>query len=103
LINLIQIFTGRTSTQTNTICSLFDPYIGADAAFVQVTPLLGTQPPLVVMPVGKTGSGMEAWRFLPESTSATPFYQSQTFEGTPVRSFFWDKSDAERPLPGLYE
>ncbi|KAJ7241146.1 hypothetical protein C8J57DRAFT_1085378 [Mycena rebaudengoi] len=75
------IFTGRTSTQTNMICSLFDPYIGADAAFVQVTPLLGTQPPLVVMPVGKTGSGMEAWRFLPESTSATPFYQSQTFEG----------------------
>ncbi|KAF7345711.1 hypothetical protein MVEN_01591100 [Mycena venus] len=75
------IFTGRTSTQTNTICSLFDPYIGADAAFVQVTPLLGTQPPLVVIPVNKTGSGMEAWRFLPESTSATPFYQSQTFEG----------------------
>ncbi|KAF8206779.1 hypothetical protein K438DRAFT_1577098 [Mycena galopus ATCC 62051] len=73
------IFTGRTSTQTNTICSLFDPYIGQDAGFVQVTPLLGTQPPLVVTPVGK--SPMEAWRFLPESTSATPFYQSQTFEG----------------------
>ncbi|KAJ7669620.1 hypothetical protein B0H14DRAFT_3178725, partial [Mycena olivaceomarginata] len=29
------IFTGLTSTQTNTICSLSDPYIGADAAFVQ--------------------------------------------------------------------
>ncbi|KAJ7867208.1 hypothetical protein B0H14DRAFT_3590349 [Mycena olivaceomarginata] len=73
------IFTGRTSTQTNNLCSLFDPYIGQDAGFVQVTPLLGTLPPLVVMPVGK--SPMEAWRFLPESTSTTPFYQSQTFEG----------------------
>ncbi|KAJ7361006.1 hypothetical protein DFH08DRAFT_842837 [Mycena albidolilacea] len=73
------IFTGRTAAQTNTICSLFDPYIGQDAGFVQVTPLLGTLPPLVVMPVGK--SPLEGWRFLPESTSATPFYQSQTFEG----------------------
>ncbi|KAJ6506867.1 hypothetical protein C8R45DRAFT_894337 [Mycena sanguinolenta] len=72
------IFTGRTSTQTNEICSLFDPYIGQDAGFVQVTPLLGTLPPLVVTPVGK--SPMEAWRFLPESTTLTPFYQSQTFE-----------------------
>jgi hypothetical protein len=73
------IFTGRTAAQTNTLCSLFDPYIGQDAGFVQVTPLLGTLPPLVVMPVGK--SPLEGWRFLPESTSATPFYQSQTFEG----------------------
>ncbi|KAF7329825.1 hypothetical protein MKEN_00245900 [Mycena kentingensis (nom. inval.)] len=73
------IFTGRSAAQTNTICSLFDPYIGNDAGFVQVTPLLGTLPPLVVTPVGK--SPLEGWRFLPESTSASPFYQSQTFEG----------------------
>ncbi|KAJ7053973.1 hypothetical protein C8F01DRAFT_1165532 [Mycena amicta] len=73
------IFTGRTAAQTNTICSLFDPYIGQDAGFVQVTPLLGTLPPLVVTPVGQ--SPLEGWRFLPESTAATPFYQSQTFEG----------------------
>ncbi|KAF7329849.1 hypothetical protein MKEN_00248300 [Mycena kentingensis (nom. inval.)] len=76
------IFTGRSATQTNTICSLFDPYIGNDAGFVQVTPLLGTLPPLVVTPVGK--SPLEGWRFLPESTSASPFYQSQTFEGGPA-------------------
>lgn len=44
-----------------------------------MTPLLGTLPPLVVLPVGQ--SPLEGWRFLPESTSATPFYQSQTFEG----------------------
>ncbi|KAF9011201.1 hypothetical protein BDQ17DRAFT_1345705 [Cyathus striatus] len=73
------IFTDRTAAQTNELCSLFDPYIGQDAGYVQVTPLLGTKPPLVVLPVGK--SPLEGWRFLPESTSASPFYQSQTFEG----------------------
>lgn len=73
-----QIFTGRTAAQTNELCSLFDPYIGQDAGYVQVTPLLGTLPPLTVIPVGK--SPLEGWRFLPESTSAAPYYQSQTFE-----------------------
>ncbi|KAJ3877368.1 hypothetical protein F5051DRAFT_408742 [Lentinula edodes] len=78
------IFTDRTAAQTNTLCSLFDPYIGQDAGYVQVTPLLGTLPPLVVLPVGQ--SPLEGWRFLPESTVLTPFYQSQTFEGL----YEWD-------------
>ncbi|KAF5385354.1 hypothetical protein D9615_001063 [Tricholomella constricta] len=73
------IFTGRTAAQTNEGCSLFDPYPGQDAGYVQVTPLLGTLRPLVVLPVGK--SPLEGWRFLTESTSSAPFYQSQTFEG----------------------
>ncbi|KAF8807874.1 hypothetical protein BYT27DRAFT_7098273 [Phlegmacium glaucopus] len=73
------IFTNRTAAETNQLCSLFDPYVGQDAGYVQVTPLLGTLPPLVVLPVGK--SPLEGWRFLPESTTAPPFYQSQTFEG----------------------
>ncbi|KAA1478083.1 hypothetical protein DENSPDRAFT_657361 [Dentipellis sp. KUC8613] len=73
------IFTNRTAAQTNEECSLFDPYIGQDAGYVQVTPLLGTLPPLVVVPVGK--SPLEGWRFLPESTSTFLAYQSQTFEG----------------------
>lgn len=50
----------------------------------QVTPLLGTLPPLVVLPVG--ASPLEGWRFLPEATILTPFYQSQTFEGL----YEWD-------------
>ncbi|RDB29286.1 hypothetical protein Hypma_016101 [Hypsizygus marmoreus] len=73
------IFTDRTAAQTNEMCSVFDPYIGQDAGYVQVTPLLGTLRPLVVLPVGQ--SPLEGWRFLTESTSAAPFYQSQTFEG----------------------
>jgi hypothetical protein len=46
---------------------------------VQVTPLLGTLPPLLVLPVGR--SPLEGWRFLPEPTTGAPSYQSQTFEG----------------------
>lgn len=46
---------------------------------MQVTPLLGTLPPLVVTPVGK--SPLEGWRFILEDTANAPFYQSQTFEG----------------------
>ncbi|THU89382.1 hypothetical protein K435DRAFT_761236 [Dendrothele bispora CBS 962.96] len=73
------IFTGRSAADTNELCSLFDPYIGQDAGFVQVTPLLGTLPPLVVLPSAK--SPLEGWRFLPESGAGTLGYQSQTFEG----------------------
>ncbi|KZV68436.1 hypothetical protein PENSPDRAFT_582365 [Peniophora sp. CONT] len=79
------IFTGRTAAQTNERCSLFDPYIGQDAGFVQVTPLLGTLPPLVVTPVGS--SPLEGWRFLPENTGTALGYQSQTFEGLYEWSF----------------
>ncbi|KAI0777439.1 hypothetical protein BD413DRAFT_467660 [Trametes elegans] len=73
------IFTGRTAAETNELCSLFDPYIGQDAGYVQVTPLLGTLPPLLVLPV--ENSPLEGWRFLPEDTSNPLSYQSQTFEG----------------------
>ena len=44
-----------------------------------MTPLLGTLPPLLVLPVGK--SPLEGWRFLPENESQPLGYQSQTFEG----------------------
>lgn len=80
-LTVSQIFTDRTAAQTNTLCSVYDPYIGNDGGFVQVTPLLGTLPPLVVVPVGK--SPLEGWRFLTESnTGSAPYYQSQTFEGS---------------------
>ncbi|THH32821.1 hypothetical protein EUX98_g1312 [Antrodiella citrinella] len=73
------IFTDRTAAEVNELCSLFDPYIGQDAGYVQVTPLLGTLPPLLVTPA--PDSPLEGWRFIPEDTTADPFYQSQTFEG----------------------
>jgi hypothetical protein len=67
------------------LCSLFDPYIGQDAGYVQVTPLLGTLPPLVVTPVGT--SPLEGWRFLPENTGTVLAYQGQTFEALYEWSF----------------
>ncbi|KAF7783960.1 hypothetical protein Agabi119p4_125 [Agaricus bisporus var. burnettii] len=94
------IFTDRTGADTNEKCSVFDPYIGQDAGFVQVTPLLGTLPPLVVVPVGK--SPLEGWRFLPESPSGAPFYQSQTFEGLYEWQFHtlaWAQNEWSRVTP----
>ncbi|KAK0450413.1 uncharacterized protein EV420DRAFT_753485 [Desarmillaria tabescens] len=74
------IFTGRTVDATNNNCSLIDPYIGQDAGFVQVTPLLGTLRPLVLIPAAS--SPFEGWHFLPEVYSDSSYdYQSQTFEG----------------------
>lgn len=35
MLFFFQIFTGRTAAETNEKCSLFDPYIGADAGYVQ--------------------------------------------------------------------
>ena len=46
---------------------------------MQVTPLQGTGPALVV--TGLNGTNFEAWRFLPENTGTSLAYQSQTFEG----------------------
>ncbi|KEP45918.1 putative glycoside hydrolase family 43 protein [Rhizoctonia solani 123E] len=83
-ITFNSIFTDRTAPDTNTKCSLIDPYIGLDAGFVRVTPLSGTGPVLLVTPSGTSKSGLEAWRFLTEpsdSINNAPYYQSQTFEG----------------------
>ncbi|KAG8761979.1 hypothetical protein FRC11_011802 [Ceratobasidium sp. 423] len=65
------IFTDRVAADTNTKCSLIDPYIGADAGFVRVTPLSGTGPVLLVTPSGTSKTGLEAWRFLTEPSDST--------------------------------
>ncbi|KAF8594482.1 hypothetical protein BDV93DRAFT_458910 [Ceratobasidium sp. AG-I] len=78
------IFTDRTAPDTNTNCSLADPYVGLDAGYVQVVPLSGTGPALLVVPASTSKTGLEAWRFLTETADSSgnaPYYQSQTFEG----------------------
>ncbi|QRV97243.1 glycoside hydrolase family 43 protein [Ceratobasidium sp. AG-Ba] len=84
-ITFNSIFTDRTAADTNTNCSLADPYIGLDAGFVRVVPLSGTGPVLLVVPgAGTNKTGFEAWRFLTENSDSMddpPYYQSQTFEG----------------------
>lgn len=44
----------RTLEQAHGVCSFYDPYIGEDAGYLQVTRLNGHGPALVVVPDGKT-------------------------------------------------
>jgi hypothetical protein len=44
----------RSLEQAHAICSFFDPYIGQDAGYLQVTRLNGHGPALLVIPEGKT-------------------------------------------------
>ncbi len=68
------IITRRSLEQAHQTCSFFDPYIGQDAGYLQVTRLSGDGPALVVVPEGKTP--FEAYQLLSE-----PMRPTQTFEG----------------------
>jgi hypothetical protein len=68
------IITGRNLEQAHEICSFFDPYIGLDAGFLQVTRLSGKGPALVVVPHGRTP--FEGWNPMRDGTRRT-----QTSEG----------------------
>ncbi len=72
------IITGRNLKEAHEKCSFFDPYIGQDAGYLQVTRLSGLGPALVVVPEGQTP--FEAYQLLNEPTRP-----NQTFEG----AFAW--------------
>ncbi|PWT95513.1 MAG: hypothetical protein C5B55_01190 [Blastocatellia bacterium] len=72
------ILTGRNLREAHEKCSFFDPYIGDDAGYLQVTRLNGKGPALVVVPEGETP--FEGYQPLSEPTRS-----SQTFEG----AFAW--------------
>ncbi len=69
------IISQRSLEEAHEMCSFFDPYIGRDAGYLQVTRLSGRGPALVVVPEGRTP--FEAFRPLNE-----PMRPRQTFEGT---------------------
>jgi hypothetical protein len=81
------ILTRRSLEQAHAACSFFDPYIGADAGYLQVTRLSGHGPVLVVVPEGRTP--FEAYNpIINVATSDTgrsvffdPMRPSTTFEG----------------------
>jgi hypothetical protein len=86
------IMNGRTLDQAYKFCSFYDPYIGEDAGYVQVSQLSGTGPVLLVVPDGHTP--FEAWKpILDHRNRATgeglldndPTPRGTTFEG----SFDW--------------
>ncbi|KAG4427723.1 hypothetical protein IFR05_016795 [Cadophora sp. M221] len=78
-IEFNSIFSTRSPEATLAKCSIQDPNIGLNAGYVQVTPLSGTGPALVVTPLNNTS--FEAWRFLSEAENTRLGYHSQTFEG----------------------
>jgi hypothetical protein len=81
------VLNDRSLEQAHAICSFYDPYIGEDAGYLQVTRLNGHGPALLVIPDGKTP--FEAynpildrkgrWDFQPIFTDPTP--RGITFEG----------------------
>lgn len=89
------IITRRSLEQAHEICSFFDPYIGQDAGYLQVTRLNGSGPALVVVPEVRTP--FEAYRPLEE-----PMRPRQTFEGTfewMVHSLAYAKNEWENADP----
>ena len=77
--NMIQNFTtnrARTLPEAHEVCSFFDPYVGLDAGYLQVTRLSGAGPALVVVPEPGTRTPFEAFRPLNDASR-----RGQTFEG----------------------
>lgn len=72
------IITDRSLKQAHEICSFFDPYVGQDGGYLQVTRLNGQGPALIVVPEKNTP--FEAYQPLAEPTRP-----NQTFEG----AFAW--------------
>lgn len=86
------ILSGRTLEQAYGKCSFYDPYIGEDAGYVQVVPLKGTGPVLLVLP--DAGTPLEGWKPILDHRSPEtglglpgndPTPRGTTFEG----SFDW--------------
>src|SRR5215470_11463191 len=48
------VLNDRSLEQAHAVCSFYDPYIGEDAGYLQVTRLSGHGPALLVLPEGKT-------------------------------------------------
>ena len=81
------VLNDRSLEQAHAICSFYDPYIGEDAGYLQVTRLNGHGPALLVIPDGKTSfeaynpilDHEGAWGAKPVFTDPTP--RGITFEG----------------------
>jgi len=81
------VLNDRSLEQAHAICSFYDPYIGEDAGYLQVTRLNGHGPALLVIPEGKTPfeaynpilDRQGPWGAKPVFTDPTP--RGITFEG----------------------
>lgn len=76
------IITGRNLDQAHEICSFFDPYIGEDAGYLQVTRLNGHGPVLLIVPDGKTP--FEAYNPILNPTRPKPSANAASGQDTPA-------------------
>ena len=84
------ILNNRSLEQAHAKCVFYDPYIGEDAGYLQVTPLSGEGPALVVVPDGKTP--FEAYN---------PILGERRSETTPV--IFHDPTPRGVTFEGFYD
>jgi hypothetical protein len=81
------VLNNRSLEEAHAKCSFYDPYIGSDAGYLQVTRLNGHGPALIVVPEGKTPfeaynpilDHKNSWGTAPVFTDPTP--RGITFEG----------------------
>ena len=81
------VLNDRSLEQAHAKCSFYDPYMGEDAGYLQVTRLSGLGPALLVVPDGKTPfeaynpilDKADSWGAKPVFTDPTP--RGITFEG----------------------
>lgn len=79
----------RSLEQAHALCSFYDPYIGEDAGYLQVTRLNGTGPALLVLPYGKTP--FEAYNPIldkPGTWGAKPVFTDPTPRGIRFEGFY---------------
>ncbi len=83
------VLNGRSLEEAHTKCSFYDPYIGEDAGYLQVTRLNGHGPALLVVPDGKTP--FEAYKPILDERSAdgsVPIFNDPTPRGVTFEGFY---------------
>jgi hypothetical protein len=83
------VLNNRSLEQAHAICSFYDPYVGEDAGYLQVTRLNGHGPALIVVPEGKTP--FEAYNPIldkPDHWGAAPVFTDPTPRGITFEGFY---------------
>lgn len=83
------VLNDRSLAQAHAICSFYDPYIGEDAGYLQVTRLNGHGPALLVVPDGKTP--FEAYNPILDKQGpwgAAPVFTDPTARGITFEGFY---------------
>jgi len=83
------VLNDRSLDDAHAKCSFYDPYIGEDAGYLQVTRLSGKGPALLVVPYGNTP--FEAYNPIldkPNSWGAKPIFTDPTSRGITFEGFY---------------